>query len=353
MNKIAPALLTLACLLILNAPTKGQAPSTTRLDVQIITDEAEAVLKILEEKASGREITEADWQAVFTSEGYTRLQKRERSLKRPFEDSTFRNFILTDSVVQKRKAFAETLARWKEADVTAIAALSFAYLPESSRIRAKVYPVIKPRSNNFVFEYPGDPAIFLYLDPAAGRKRFETILAHELHHIGFGSGCASEKQKEKTRALPANLQKVTDWLGSLGEGFATLAAAGSPDINPYAGIYPEDIDNWNKDVAGYNTHLRTLEQFFLDLAAGRLPDEQISKTGFSFFGVAGRSGLWYVVGWQMGVVIEKTFGRKKLVEVICNRSRLLSTYNKAVKKYNRKNNTRLSAWSKELANQLK
>jgi hypothetical protein len=226
-------------------------------------------------------------------------------------------------------------------------------LPQGSRIRAKVYPVIKPRTNNFVFEYPDNPAIFLYLDPAASKKKFETILAHELHHIGFGGGCSTKKEQRKIKKLSPDLQKVLNWLGSLGEGFATLAAVGNPDINPYANIYLDDIANWDKDVADYNTHLKTLEKFFLDLANGKLSEKEINETGFSFFGVAGRSGLWYVIGWQMGVVIEKTYGRKKLVEIICNRRALLSTYNRAVKKYNVKYNTQLITWSEALVEKLR
>lgn len=346
------SVLTISIFLILfGTIAKGQNINPN-LDVQIISDEADAVIKILEKKEMNQEISEADWTAVFSSEGYIRLQKRERSLKRPFEDSTFRNFVLTDSIVKKRKAFIETLAKWKQADINEIAGYAFAYLPQGSRIRAKVYPVIKPRTNNFVFEYPDNPAIFLYLDPLASKKRFETILAHELHHIGFGGGCSTKEEESKIAKLSPDMQKVINWLGSLGEGFATLAAAGSPDINPYAGIFAIELENWNKDISDYNTHLRTLEKFFTDLADGKLSEKEINEKGFSFFGVPGQSGLWYVVGWQMGVVIEKIYGREKLVEVICNKSSLLSTYNKAVKEYNKKYNVHLSAWSDELVKKI-
>src|ERR671927_436895 len=70
------------------------------------------------------------------------------------------------------------------ADANRAARRALAYLPKNAYIRAKIYPVIKPRENSFVFEVKTDPAIFLYLDPAVGQKKFENTLAHELHHIG-------------------------------------------------------------------------------------------------------------------------------------------------------------------------
>ena len=42
-----------------------------------------------------------------------------------------------------------------------------------------------------------DPAIFLYLDPTETKEEFENTLAHELHHIGYGSGCLTSKAKEE------------------------------------------------------------------------------------------------------------------------------------------------------------
>jgi hypothetical protein len=322
------------------------------LDVQIITDEADAVLDILAKKNLGQEITESDWQKVFSSEGYTRLKKRELSMSRPFDDPTFRDFALSGETMQKRNSLAETLAKWKQANINEVAARSFAYLPAISRIRAKIYPVIKPRPNNFVFEYPQDPAIFLYLDPAASKEKFELILAHELHHIGFGSGCATSEQQEEIKKLSPDMQKVLTWLSPFGEGFATLAAAGGPDFYPYSNFSEEERANWDKDIIDFNANLRTVEQFLVDVSEGKLSEKEINERGFSFFGVQGRSGFWYTVGWQMDVVIEKIYGREKLIEVMCDRRRLLSTYNKAVKKYNHRYHKTLTFWSKEFVKKI-
>ncbi|MCH5684045.1 hypothetical protein LWM68_07035 [Niabella sp. W65] len=269
------------------------------LNVKVVSDQAEAVIKILDKKVLNKEITESDWQSVFLSEGYLRLQKRERSLNRTFDDSTFKKFVLADSTINMKKAFTETLEKWKAANMSEVSAYAFAYLPPGVRIRAKVYPVIKPRSNSFVFEYPDDPAIFLYLDPNANKRRFETTLAHELHHIGFGSGCSSYAEKRRTERLSDNMKNVLNWLGSLGEGFATLAAAGTPDINPYEDIFPQEIANWNNDILNYNANLKILEKFFLDLAEGKLSKEKINETGFSFLAFQDDQafGMWLAGKW--------------------------------------------------------
>jgi hypothetical protein len=100
----------------------------------------------------------------------------------------------------------------------------------------------------------------------------------------------------------------------------------------------------------FNNDLKTVENFFLALGDGKLSEKEENKTAYSFYGI---QGPWYTVGWQMSVAIEKTFGRAKLVECICDQRKLLPTYNRAVKKYNRRNNKQLALWSKELIGKLK
>jgi hypothetical protein len=47
----------------------------------------------------------------------------------------------------------------------------------------------------------------------------------------------------------------------------------------------------------------------------------------------------------MAVVIEKTYGRAKLIECICDQRRLLSTYNQAAAEYNLHAVKPLALWS--------
>jgi hypothetical protein len=315
-----------------------QTPETPAIDVRLISDEAEAVLAILAKRDAQQTITEADWQRVFSSEGYVRLKRREAAMKRPFEDEEFRAFVLSGRLAAERQALADTLAKWMQADV------------EGARIRAKIYPVIKPRENSFVFDVKGDPAIFLYLDPTRSREKFENTLAHELHHIGYSGSCPSPPAAREIAALPPMPQGVVKLIGAFGEGFAMLAAAGGPATHPHAVSNAEERARWDRDVANFNADLKTVEAFFVAILENRLSDEEIGKTASSFFGV---QGPWYTVGWQMSVVIERAFGRAKLIECICDQRKLLPTYNQAAAKLRRQSRRPLATWSASLLNGIK
>lgn len=114
------------------------------VNVRLVTDEAEAVLAILAKRKANHSITETDWQRVFQSEGYILLKQRETSMKRSFEDTDFRTFVLSDQLAERAQALEETLTKWKSADVAGAARLALAYLPKEAHIRAKIYPVVKP-----------------------------------------------------------------------------------------------------------------------------------------------------------------------------------------------------------------
>lgn len=318
--------------------------------VHLVTDEAEAVLAILAKKKTNQPISEADWQTLFQSEGYARLKKRETSMQRSFEDADFQTFVLSDELAERAQALEKTLERWKHADISGAARLALAYLPKQARISAKIYPVIKPRTNSFVFEIKTDPAIFLYLDPTVSKEKFENTLAHELHHIGYGSGCPSKQTADAISKLPQNTQTVVSMIGAFGEGFAMLAAAGGPDTHPHAVSDQEERGRWDKDMTNFNADLKRVERFFLDVLANRLTEEEIQETAASFFGV---QGPWYTVGWKMSVLIEKTYGRRKLIECICDQRKLLPTYNKAATRHNRRAHDSLALWSEQLIKNVK
>lgn len=139
-------LFTLAC-----ATVPPPAP-----DVRMVADEAHAVLAILDKRHRGGTVTEADWNRVFGSEGYVRLKAREHSMQRKFEDDTFREFVMSDALLARREELASTLQSWLTADISRSRELALAYLPKGARLRAKVYPAIKPAANSFVFDLGGD-----------------------------------------------------------------------------------------------------------------------------------------------------------------------------------------------------
>jgi hypothetical protein len=329
-------------LFLVSANTTAAGPA--RVDVRVNTGEAEAVLNILNKLAAGGRVSEKDWEAIFTSEGYVRLKKRELAMNRPFAEEDFRKFVLSPELSSHRERLAATLASWRSVDVKKIAALPLAYLPGEATIRATIFPVIKPRDNSFVFDVPENPAIFMYLDPDKSKAVFENELAHELHHIGFGT-----LKKPEYADLSPDMKRVTTWLGAFGEGFAMLAAAGGPDVHPHLDSKPEDRARWDTDVQNFNEDLRKIEVFFLDLGAGKLDEKQEIERARSFYGV---QGPWYTVGWKMAVVLEKTEGRKALIEAMTDARNLPAAYNRAARKYNAKTRENLATWSEEFLAKL-
>lgn len=342
--------LFLAQLLFLAVPlvTFGKV-TQERVEVRLVTDEAEAVLAILAKKKANEAIAEADWQKLFATEGYVRLKQRETSMQRSFEDADFKTFVLSDQLAGRAPALRDALDKWKRTDLTRAAQLALNYLPKDARIRAKIYPVIKPRENSFVFDVKNDPAIFSYIDPAISPEKFENTLAHELHHIGYGTTCPAKQSADEMRELPPNVKTALTWTGAFGEGFAMLAAAGGPDIHPHAVSNSEERARWDKDVANFNDDLKKVEKFLLDVLDGRLTGAEAQKAGFAFFGT---QGPWYTVGWQMSVLIEKTYGKAALIESFCDQRKLLLTYNRAAGEHNRKSPKPLNVWSKSLFDRL-
>ena len=318
-------------------------PGRPAPDLEIVTDEADAALQILELRRSGRPIGEDVWRRLYATEGYRRLKAREAAMRRAFEDSSFRAFLLSDTLLGRAPALRRTLDAWKRVPPAGAAAKARAYLPGSTPLRARVYLLIKPRTNSFVFEVDTDPAIMLYLDPARTPAQLENTIAHELHHIGYAAACRDPEDSTADSALAT----ARGWLGAFGEGVAMLAAAGGPDAHPHAVSPPEDRTRWDRDVANAGADVRRLEAFFLDLLDRRLTDpDSTREAAMAFFGV---QGPWYTVGWIMATTIERTAGRAALVETLCDPPALLRRYNDAAR---RSRAPALPLWSEDLLARL-
>ena len=305
--------------MLATAAGAGAHAQTPQLDVRIDTSEAEAVLAIIALHGDGHAVPESAWTALFATDGYRRLQRREHSLGRAFEDTAFRRFALTDTLAVRAPLLAATLESWRSVDPEAAARRAFAYLPPGTRLRATIYPVIKPAANTFVFETATDPAIFFYLDPALTAAQFENTLAHELHHIGYTAACSDAPAQPAADRLR---------LGAFGEGIAMLAAAGGADVHPHATSAAADRARWDADVARFDDDVRTLERYFLDVLDGRLDEQAARERAMEFYGV---QGPWYTVGWVMGAEIERAYGRDHLVATLCDPVALLESYNAAMR----------------------
>lgn len=318
-------------------------PSNPRVELTLNVEESDAVLALIARKQSGRAIEDRDWERLFATEPYVRLKRREADMQRTFSDDAFKRFVLSDELSARAPELERTLRAWQTADLQAAAARALAYLPAGARIRAKVFPVIKPQSNSFVYELRTDPAIFLYLDPGLDAAQFENTVAHELHHVGYSSVDAAFDAS--VAGLPAQARAAAEWMGAFGEGFAMLAAAGGPDVHPHAASPQDDRERWDRDLARLGEHMHALEAFFLDVIAGKITDGRIQQAGMAFFGV---QGPWYTVGWKMAAIIEQRFGRAALIECMQDPRKLLATYNRAASELARAGGERLPQWSPEL-----
>lgn len=295
-------------------------------DVIFDACEAQAVLYILDQRVNNQPIHEKDWQVLFQCDGYRRLKEREASIDRPFEDSEFISFVTSDDLLSRCHLLKETLTVWQRMTLQAVIQRSLAYLPSNTVIAAKVYPVIKPKTNSFVFDLGRNPAIFLYHDPNISLEQLENILAHEFHHIGLGTAQVHLFRSEEWKSLPEAVQQMYRWAGAFGEGIAMLAAAGSPDIHPHACSNIEDRDRWDQSMENFEADFHQVEAFLLSVREGQLTGQAMIDAGMQFFGI---QGPWYTVGWKMAVTIEQAMGRDAIIAAFCDPRQLFSCYNRA------------------------
>ena len=319
------------------------AGDESRIQLTADFSEAGAVVAILEKRQEKQDVTAADWQVLFATEPYQRLKKREAAMKRTFTDDDFKTFVLSGDLLSQFAALRSTVAAWKQADLKLDAMRILPYLPSESVIRAKVYPVIKPMHNSFVFEAHTDPAIFLYVDPSVSRESFANTVAHEMHHIGLSS--VDKKYEEKISLLPDPAKAVAEWMGAFGEGEAMLAAAGGLNVDPVATANLELKENWERGKRDFNRDLEQVNAFFLDVLDGKIQGNAIQEKASSFFGL---QGPWYTVGYPMAVMIEKGYGRESLIECMRDRRLLLVRYNQLAKESNRKGGPQLALWSQKI-----
>lgn len=310
-----------------------------RAQVVIDTHEPQAVLSIADTLAKGGTATDAQWTKLFMSPGYRDLKEREAAMKRPFTDDEFRAFVL--SITGKREELRRALTEWKRFDVAAAEQRARRYLPTGATIRATVYPLIKPKTNSFVFRTAHGMAIFLYLDPAVSGAKFENTVVHELHHIGYDSACP-QPVESTTPGATAHL-----YLGGFGEGLAVLAAAGNATTYPHATSTAKERAIWDRDVAKVSADIPRLEAFFTSILDGRLTGPAVREGFMELISTDDiPQGAFYTVGWTMASTIERARGRAVLIDVLCDPVRMMRTYNGIATKEN------LPRWSDTLLSAL-
>jgi hypothetical protein len=316
---------SLAALLALGAcrpralATVSASPAT---DVRIVTDEADAALAILDARASGGAVPRAAWDRLFAAEGYVNLKAREAGMRRPFTDSAFAEFLESDTLLARRAALHAAVDEYRRIDVAMAGARALRYLPDGATIRARLYLLVKPRTNSFVYPIPQGRGIFLYVDPAVPRAVAERdVVTHEMHHIGQAQSCPAMPDGAGPRALARR------YVGALGEGLAMLAAAGSPDEDPHALSTEAERARWRADFARWKNDLPRVDRFLLEVAEARLTGDSIVAAAAPFWGDA--PGPWYTVGYAVSTTIERELGRDRLRRSLCDPAALLGAYNDA------------------------
>ncbi len=321
----------LACLAWVACESSAQPAGDGSVHVSVVTDQADAVMRVLEARADGDSVPEEAWQAILASEGYRRVMEREAAIDsqlgidRGYTDDAFRQWIESDTALTDLADRGPALAIWYRVDGGAAGRRALAYLPDTAVLRATVYPIIRKQSNSFVWDLSGDPAIFMYVESGATRAEIEDILAHELHHVGLEGSCSRTSDPDRERQ-----QLVDQWLTGFGEGLAVLAAAGSPDGPTHAPSDQEGRAAWKEGMERLEPDMRRLESFFLDIASGSVQGQEMQRRGMAFVNAPDApQGAFYTVGWHMAATVERLLGRDTLLGVVCDPVGLILLYNRA------------------------
>jgi hypothetical protein len=321
----------LAFLACMTCDSSAKPAGAGAVHVSVDTDQADAVMRILEARADGEPVPEEAWQAILASEGYRRVMEREAAIDsqlgidRGYTDDAFRQWIESDTTLTDLADRGPALAIWHRVDGEAAGKRALAYLPDTAVLRATIYPIIRKQNNSFVWDLTGDPAIFMYVEPGATREEVEDTLTHELHHVGLAASCprASDPDQE-TRQL------LDRWLTGFGEGLAVLAAAGSPDNPTHASADQEVRADWKEGMQRLEPDMRRLESFFLDVAAGHVQGPEMERRGMAFISAPDApTGAFYTVGWHMAATVERLQGRDALLDLVCDPVGLIRLYNQA------------------------
>lgn len=342
------ALVLLALTLTTGLCVSAQSPAAASTRVQLTLDasEAEQALVILQKEQSHQPVTDADWQKLFATVPYQWLKAREAGLHREFTDEDFKKFLQAPETQARTAEWSQTLSGMERANMPGIGERVLAWLPEGAAIHTRVFPMIKPKTNSFVWRNAqGDPAIFIYMEKQT-QAQFETIVAHECHHIGLFS--LEVEQKKILAAAPESVQQAAEWMGAFGEGEAVLAAAGSTDLRPHWEDDALDRARWDSDMMHFNQDLATLTQFFNEVLDGKLKGDAIQEKASTFFGY---QGPWYTVGYEMAALVEKRFGRKVFTDCLLDPRLLLVRYNEVATEAN-KNGAALALWPESLLERM-
>jgi len=317
------ALSVVVCSLL--AAGTGGAQTQPSVDVRIVLDEAETALRLLR---PARDSGDQDWSQLWETEGFLRFEARQLAFGGTETRVRLREYLESEEARAKVELLEAALDQWRSIDLGAAAARARAYLPPGTPLQATIFPLVKRATNSFVHDLDVDPAIFIYINPERSRGELENTLAHELHHVGSVLGCAEPRGSE---ALKVGAAAALSWMSGFGEGIATLAAAGGPGVHPHASGTTRAWAIWERDAARFADDVGRLGSFFAALSEERLESDAATAVGMEFINTDDvPQGAFYTVGWRMAALVERTYGRARVIEGVCDPRALLSSYNEAV-----------------------
>lgn len=311
------------------------------MGVSFILDQYEMALHIMESNTKSEK--EALLIELFRTTGYKWLKERELAMEQGFSDADFSEFIVSDILHQQAPAFRLALDKLQKLSLESLINQAKEYLPAHAMIDTFIVPLIKPKSNSFIYPVGEKVVVFLYLHPNVTASKLQNTLIHELHHIGLNSvykGLSTMIDDISDH----HVRELVQFTQPLGEGYAMLAAAGGPNI------HPNDHDQelkalWDQRMISFDEDFYALDQYYCNLLSGKYDQKEALERGMELFGI---QGPWYTVGWKIAAVIEQICGKSRLIQCIANPTLLFSTYNQAVYSYNQDLNISLPIWSSEL-----
>ena len=136
MNKICRiALAMVAVVAFFEASLPAQEAGEGAISLRIVTDQPEAALDILDKRARGESIAEADWQRHRDTEGYQRLKKRSESFGATEFDAEFESYLgQSPEVLERRDDLRKTVEDWSSLALDEVGLLALAYLPEGAML---------------------------------------------------------------------------------------------------------------------------------------------------------------------------------------------------------------------------
>ena len=319
------------------------------MSIDLVLDQIKTALNILNKNDKVKNISNNDWNNLFTAKGYQMLKQREKDMDNNFTDSILKEFLLDEETSSNLENYNNSLNRFLDIDLDHLISKTKKYLPQSAEINTAIIPVIKPESNSFVHSINERLLLFIYLEPNISKDKLENKLIHELHHVGLDD----VYNKSDYSHLTAPAQKMIEWTNAFGEGFAMLAAAGIIDEHPN-NFSEESKKLWDENIKNFNTDFKKIENFLLNILYENFHnDKELYNKGFELMVSNGGQGSWYTVGYKIAKVIEKTANRKVLIDCMDDLTKLYTVYNELVLEYNKKQKGNLKHFHNDIIRGLK